>query len=137
MDSATQSADALRRQIAATEEELRKLKTQLATVEANENINGVEKSLQGLEVDDAGLVTQGKWPLSAEEYKRYGRQMIVPSVGIQGIPQSLSILEYFTEQLYRPTPTQSCQSPDRGSRRTRLSCGCVYRRSRRRNYWNC
>jgi hypothetical protein len=85
MDSATQSADALRKQIAATEEELKILKAQLASVEAHDGTNGVEKSLQGLEVDDVGPVTHGKWPLSAEEYKRYGRQMIVPSIGIQGI----------------------------------------------------
>ena len=84
MDSAAESAEALRKQITATEEELSRLKAQLATVEAHENTNGVEKSLQGLEVDDAGPVTH-KWPLSGEEYKRYGRQMIVPSVGIQGI----------------------------------------------------
>jgi hypothetical protein len=85
MDSATQSADALRKQIAATEEELKRLKAQLASVEAHDGTNAVKKSLQGLEVDDASPVTHGKWPLSAEEYKRYGRQMIVPSVEIQGI----------------------------------------------------
>jgi hypothetical protein len=96
MDSATQSADALRRQIAATEEELKRLKAQLASVEAHDGTNGVEKSLQGLEVDDAGLVTHGKWPLSAEEYKRYGRQMIVPSIGIQGISYAHFLFDYFT-----------------------------------------
>jgi adenylyltransferase/sulfurtransferase len=86
MDSASQSVDSLRKQITATEQELKRLKAQLASVEAHDGINGVEKSLQGLEVDDAGPVTRGKWPLSAEEYKRYGRQMIVPSIGIQGTP---------------------------------------------------
>jgi hypothetical protein len=96
MDSATQSADALRKQITATEEELKRLKAQLASVEALDGTNGVQKSLLGLKVDDAGPVTQGKWPLSAEEYKRYGRQMIVPSIGIQGI--SLSI--YHSQLLY-------------------------------------
>jgi hypothetical protein len=89
MDSATQSADALRRQIAATEEELKRLKAQLASVEAHDGTNGVEKSLQDLDVDDASPVTHGKWPLSADEYKRYGRQMIVPSIGIQGIFYSI------------------------------------------------
>jgi hypothetical protein len=88
MDSATHIADALRKQIAATEEKLKRLKARLATVEAHDGTNGVEKSLQSLEVD-ASPVTHGKWPLSAEEYKRYGRQMIVPSVGIQGIFYSI------------------------------------------------
>jgi uncharacterized small protein (DUF1192 family) len=89
MDSATQSADSLRKQIAATEEELKRLKAQLASVEAHDGTNAVKKSLQGLEVDDASPVTHGKWPLSAEEYKRYGRQMIIPSIGIQGIFYSI------------------------------------------------
>lgn len=28
--------------------------------------------------------TQGRWPLEAEEYKRYGRQMILPEIGLHG-----------------------------------------------------
>lgn len=28
--------------------------------------------------------TQGRWPLESEEYKRYGRQMILPEVGLHG-----------------------------------------------------
>jgi len=97
MDSATQSADSLRKQIAATEEELKRLKAQLASVEAYDSTNGVQKSLQGLEIGDAGPVTQGKWPLSAEEYKRYGRQMIVPSIGIQGISFSILFFRCFAD----------------------------------------
>jgi adenylyltransferase/sulfurtransferase len=97
MDSATQSADSLGKQIAATGQKLKRLKAQLASVEAHDGTNGVEKSLQSLEVDDAGPVTQGKWPLSAEEYKRYGRQMIVPSIGIQGTLITPSILDYFAD----------------------------------------
>lgn len=80
MDAATLSADALRKQIAATEEDLRRLKEQLASVEAQT----VEKSLDGLALREPSPVTKGKWPLSAEEYRRYGRQMIVPDIGIQG-----------------------------------------------------
>lgn len=80
MDAATQSADALRRQITVTEEELRRLKEQLAAVEAQE-----VGDLRGLSLQDGpSPVTQGRWPLSSEEYKRYGRQMIVPNIGIQG-----------------------------------------------------
>jgi hypothetical protein len=141
MDSATQSADALRKQITATEEELKRLKVQLASVEAHDGTNGVEKSLQGLEVDDASPVTHGKWPLSTEEYKRYGRQMIVPSIGIQGIPCSPFYFKYFADKVHRSTPTQSRQSPDRGSRRSRLSCRCVHSWCRCGDYrdhrWRC
>lgn len=81
MDAATLSADSLRKQIAATEEDLRRLKEQLASVEAQ---TSVEKSLDGFSLREPSPVTEGRWPLSAEEYKRYGRQMIVPDVGIQG-----------------------------------------------------
>ncbi|RDL40041.1 uncharacterized protein BP5553_00020 [Venustampulla echinocandica] len=72
METANDSAEALRRQILETEDELKRLKDQLSKVE--------EKT--ALEQD--GPVTQSKWPLSAEEYQRYGRQMIVPNIGIQG-----------------------------------------------------
>lgn len=81
MDAATQSAAALRKQITATEECLKSLKEQLASVEAQ---SSVENSLSGLVVGGPSPVTQGRWPLSSEEYKRYGRQMIVSNIGIQG-----------------------------------------------------
>ncbi|PVH85785.1 molybdenum cofactor synthesis protein-like protein [Cadophora sp. DSE1049] len=70
MDSATASAETLRKQISATEDDLKRLKAQLASVEAQDA--------------EAAKGIAGKWPLSEEEYRRYGRQMIVPSVGIQG-----------------------------------------------------
>jgi adenylyltransferase/sulfurtransferase len=28
--------------------------------------------------------TNRPWPLQADEYKRYGRQMILPNIGLQG-----------------------------------------------------
>ena len=86
MDSANASAEALRKQIQATETKLFSLKAQLAQVEA---VPVPTQKIENLSVVDGGLVTQNgerKWPLLPEEYKRYGRQMIVPSVGIQGIP---------------------------------------------------
>lgn len=84
MESANASAEALKKQIEATELELARLKAQLAQVEAGD----VTQKINALEIgaENAGLVTQQKqWPLLPEEYKRYGRQMIVPSVGIEGI----------------------------------------------------
>jgi adenylyltransferase and sulfurtransferase len=85
MDAATESAETLRQQIAATETELKRLKEQLASVEAQNAAKEVQKSLEGLLIENQGSpVTFGKWPLSSEEYKRYGRQMIVPNIGIQG-----------------------------------------------------
>jgi adenylyltransferase/sulfurtransferase len=32
----------------------------------------------------AAKTTHGRWPLESEEYKRYGRQMILPEVGLHG-----------------------------------------------------
>ena len=93
MDSANASAEALRKQIEATEGELLRLKARLAQVEAASATRNVED----LSIAD-DLVTEGvrrNWPLLLEEYKRYGRQMIVPNIGIQGDPfsfQSRSIL---------------------------------------------
>lgn len=90
MDSATASAETLRNQISATEDELKRLKEQLASVEAHD-AEAAQRGMAGLDLSAAGLVTENgsenerKWPLSEEEYKRYGRQMIVPSIGIQGI----------------------------------------------------
>jgi len=83
MESANTSAEALRAQIAATEAQLQSLKDQLAKIEEKEVQNGVDP------------VTHSQWPLSQEEYKRYGRQMIVPNIGIQGLfspskPRSLN-----------------------------------------------
>ncbi|KAG9236279.1 molybdenum cofactor synthesis protein-like protein [Amylocarpus encephaloides] len=72
MESANASAAALRAKIAATEERLKLLKAQLANIE--------EKEAE--EVEESPVTR--KWPLLPDEYKRYGRQMIVPSVGIQG-----------------------------------------------------
>lgn len=84
METASVRAQQLRAQIAKAEEELKSLKEQLAQAEAQEteaaaiagNING----------------SVWKWPLQAEEYDRYGRQLILPNVGIQGQITSNSII---------------------------------------------
>lgn len=88
MNKTSEKAKALREQIIATEEELQRLKEQLASVEAQNDTEDIQASVETLTVqDDENTVVSGssKWPLSSEEYKRYGRQMIVPSIGIQGL----------------------------------------------------
>ncbi|PQE12661.1 hypothetical protein CJF30_00002536 [Rutstroemia sp. NJR-2017a BBW] len=82
MNSAQQRAEALRRQIAETESELAFLKLQLSSIEGKVSAKETIDQLAVSEEDHP--VTHGRWPLSLEEYKRYGRQMIVPDIGIQG-----------------------------------------------------
>lgn len=78
MDTARKSAQHLREQIAKAEEELRSLREQLAQTEAQEHEQEAETVAAGVN----GLAW--KWPLKAEEYDRYGRQLILPNVGIHG-----------------------------------------------------
>ncbi|KAI0844205.1 adenylyltransferase [Daldinia vernicosa] len=73
MDSITDKAKQLRYKISQTEKELQDLRRQLEELEPtsqslNTNTNPPE----------------WKWPLSEEEYSRYGRQLILPTVGIKG-----------------------------------------------------
>lgn len=78
MDIARKSAQQLREQIAKAEEELRSLREQLAQAEAYEQDQKAETVATGINGE------AWKWPLKAEEYDRYGRQLILPIVGIQG-----------------------------------------------------
>ncbi|KAB8302070.1 hypothetical protein EYC80_005521 [Monilinia laxa] len=86
MNSAEEKAKALRLQIADTENELARLKLQLSTIEekADEPKESKEPDTTGSNTD--GLVTHddSKWPMNLDEYKRYGRQMIVPDIGVEG-----------------------------------------------------
>jgi len=80
MDPIIQKTAILKRQIAKAEDELRLLKEQLEAAEREESSAPLDLSLSHSESRKGAP----KWPLSSEEYKRYGRQMIVPNVGIQG-----------------------------------------------------
>lgn len=92
----------LQQQISTCEAQLQSLKLQLAEAEAqarllNPSNSSSDAPLLGL--DDSSLeepqkeishpqvqaeVPQQRWPLSKDEYKRYGRQLIMPEVGLQG-----------------------------------------------------
>ncbi|KAL4800902.1 hypothetical protein BDV19DRAFT_3956 [Aspergillus venezuelensis] len=75
----------LRTEIAATEAQLAKLKRELQDVEETartcETQNAAATTTTTAEADTQRNST---WPLLQEEYRRYGRQMIVPQVGLQG-----------------------------------------------------
>ncbi|KAE8345454.1 hypothetical protein BDV24DRAFT_107986 [Aspergillus arachidicola] len=74
----------LRAQIAATEAQLAGLKRELESAEQA----AIKARAQDAPNSTATTSTQGnekrRWPLLDEEYRRYGRQMIVPQVGLQG-----------------------------------------------------
>lgn len=150
MDSATASAESLRKQISATEEELKRLRAQLASVEAQD---AAAKGIAGLDLGAGGLVTgeknddsksEKKWPLSEEEYKRYGRQMIVPSVGIQGMFIERELIPWCGKRamnpwliyLLRTTPSQRGIRPHRWSGRSRLPSSSLSRWSRHWDHRN-
>jgi adenylyltransferase and sulfurtransferase len=75
MENIDSKCASLRAQIAATESQLSALKQEL---EAAEKLRGAQDQSSTKEDKER------KWPLSAEEYKRYGRQMIVSEIGLHG-----------------------------------------------------
>jgi hypothetical protein len=130
MNSANAGAEALKKQILETEAQLQRLKDQLAQVEAG----SLEQSVNGLSVSESPVTEDRKWPLSAEEYKRYGRQMIVHSIGIQG--NSYLLLGWIMPNTPRSTPSQECFSSDYRSWRFGMSSSSLYSWSRTGNHWN-
>jgi adenylyltransferase/sulfurtransferase len=90
----------LRQQIENTETQLRNLKQQLQQAEqqyttsrqlAQAYAGGLPQEWQvealaalSPAAQSAAKTTHGRWPLESEEYKRYGRQMILPEVGLHG-----------------------------------------------------
>lgn len=81
MDTLERSCASLRAQIAATETQLAGLRRELESAEKA----ALEIKKQEATKDDSGDGRKsGDWPLLNEEYRRYGRQMIVPQLGLQG-----------------------------------------------------
>lgn len=96
MNHTSETIHALRLQIQRLEHELFHLKRQLADAAA------VDVSLASQPISPSRVIstdaeisaeqpTAGKdegndwrWPLDAEEYRRYGRQMIMPEIGLEG-----------------------------------------------------
>ena len=74
---ATGSTDALRSQIQALEEKLRILNHELAREEQSASTEPSKPSKP--------QPRSTTWPLEPDEYKRYGRQMILPQIGRVGV----------------------------------------------------
>lgn len=74
--------EALRRRVKETEQELDRLKEELRQAEAAEQATGSAE-----EAASQPGATPWKWPLPAEDYERYARQLIIPQVGVPGPSQ--------------------------------------------------
>lgn len=83
MDELERSCVSLRAQIAATETQLAGLRRELESAE--KAALEIKKQEEDTKRDDHGDDRQPRdWPLLNEEYRRYGRQMIVPQLGLRG-----------------------------------------------------
>ena len=81
MGSLDETCASLRAQITATELQLAGLKRELANAEqAAQSETATTAETQPQAQNGEGR----RWPLLQEEYKRYGRQMIVSQVGLKG-----------------------------------------------------
>ena len=74
--------DLLRRQILDKEAELASLRSRLGEAETLTTDKKPEHLLSS--PDDQPANTEWKWPLRADEYERYGRQLLIPEVGVKG-----------------------------------------------------
>ncbi|RAL14474.1 HesA/MoeB/ThiF family protein [Aspergillus homomorphus CBS 101889] len=81
MNGLEQTCASLRAQIAVTEAQLAGLKRELQIAEQAAHDSQVQST--SISSED-GAKEDRRWPLLAEEYRRYGRQMIVPQLGLRG-----------------------------------------------------
>lgn len=79
MDNLERTCASLRAQIAATETQLAGLRRELESAEKA----AIDTKKHDATDENKGH-GEGPWPMLNEEYRRYGRQMIVPQLGIQG-----------------------------------------------------
>ncbi|KAI9374139.1 hypothetical protein BJX61DRAFT_338969 [Aspergillus egyptiacus] len=80
MDDLDHKCASLRTEIAATEARLAQLKLELQEAEEA----ALKRTQNATDLDTISSQPRTNWPLSKEEYRRYGRQMIVSQVGLQG-----------------------------------------------------
>lgn len=83
------AAETLRSQIIRVENQLADLKVKLVEAETSaptvSHLGGSScPDIKEKEVVISKLDERGRWPLGTEEYKRYGRQLIIPEIGLKG-----------------------------------------------------
>jgi adenylyltransferase/sulfurtransferase len=94
MEELDDKCASLRSEIAATEARLAKLKRELQEAEESARVS---RSTNNAQPATSGPRPERKWPLLKEEYRRYGRQMIVPQVGLQGEPPTSELSDSRTQ----------------------------------------
>lgn len=82
MEKLESTCASLRAQITATETRLAGLRRELESAEKAAIVIRKQEDTKA-EEGNKGRETR-TWPLLGEEYRRYGRQMIVPQLGLQG-----------------------------------------------------
>lgn len=89
MSHSQTAAETLRSQIIHVENQLADLKVKLVEAETSaptlSHLCGSSRpDIREKQVAISKLDERGRWPLETEEYKRYGRQLIVPEIGLKG-----------------------------------------------------
>jgi len=121
MENLEDTCASLRAQIAAAEAQLAGLKRDLANAEAAAKPAGSTGN-----PSESQTGTGSRWPLLQEEYKRYGRQMIVSQVGLQGLQGSFPREgKSLTIAIYRPAQIALCEGLTRRRWGVGMSCGTV------------
>jgi adenylyltransferase/sulfurtransferase len=80
-DNSHNNSARLRSRILDLEEELAHLKLEFADAERQD---GLGRRNEDTDKNNSSSGSTNNLPLSLEEYKRYGRQMIMPEIGLQG-----------------------------------------------------
>lgn len=124
MNTENSNIESLRQKILETEKQLETLAAQLAQAKQ-------DSVRHKPDAENGGR----KWPLSAEEYNRYGRQMIVPSIGIGGESCLQRIKQLLTSR--RPASSSWSECTHHWSRWTWLSSRCLHSWSWNQDSWNC
>ena len=118
----------LKLRIAEHEHKLQDLRKELDRVESEANLGNTQAQDASNVTSD--VVANWRWPLTTDEYRRYGRQMILPEIGLQGayINAESHDIRIAANFLARPALPKIRLGLNRWRWRTRMPCGILPRR---------
>lgn len=108
MGNIEETCISLRARISATEEQLAGLKRDL--VNAERTAAGNSESADATPRIQQPNDNTRQWPLLPEEYRRYGRQMIIPQVGLEGECNCSPKVAVLRSRLTLPSLARSTQA---------------------------